>query len=181
MGRGNVCVKGPYEGLYYIDNDHIHVYRRSDDFSDWPEPRLMGDLDYGELTSGEWTYDEEGTMIEQEDIEECIIAGFTVMFPSFRRPEKERWLGRDTRVLMESKLFVIGLEDNEWSMAVELLQKEDPYDNHLEGLQKRHYQRYLDGLKKVLLERLPSIGTYTGAWTSGTLTREENEDAEDQN
>lgn len=26
MGRGNVCVTGPYEGLYYIDNDHVHVY-----------------------------------------------------------------------------------------------------------------------------------------------------------
>ena len=29
MGRGNVCVFGEYEGLYYIDNDHIHVYRDS--------------------------------------------------------------------------------------------------------------------------------------------------------
>lgn len=46
MGRGNVCVNGPYEGLYYIDNDHIHVYRRDDPFSDEPETRLMGELDY---------------------------------------------------------------------------------------------------------------------------------------
>lgn len=23
MGRGNVCVTGPHEGLYYIDNDHV--------------------------------------------------------------------------------------------------------------------------------------------------------------
>lgn len=28
MGRGNVSVSGRYEGLYYIDNDHFHVYRR---------------------------------------------------------------------------------------------------------------------------------------------------------
>lgn len=174
MGRGNVCVRGPYEGLYYIDNDHIHVYRCSDDYSDYPETRLMGELDYEELTSGEWLYDEEGTVNEQEDIEECIIADFTAMFHSFRRPEKETWFDRDTRVLLESKLFVIGLVDNEWSMAVELLQKEEPWgDIWMKNLQKIHYQGYLEGLKKVLLGRLPSIGTYKGAWTSGVLTREE--------
>lgn len=53
MGRGNVCVTGPHEGLYYIDNDHVHVYRRDDPFSDEPETRLMGELDYGELTGGD--------------------------------------------------------------------------------------------------------------------------------
>ena len=46
MGRGNVSVSGPYEGLYYIDNDHIHAYRRDDLLSDEPETRLMGELDY---------------------------------------------------------------------------------------------------------------------------------------
>lgn len=61
MGRGNVCVTGPYEGLYYIDNDHVHVYRRDDPFSDEPETRLMGELDYGELTGGDWLYDDWGT------------------------------------------------------------------------------------------------------------------------
>ena len=30
MGRGNVSVSGEFEGLYYIDNDDIHVYRRED-------------------------------------------------------------------------------------------------------------------------------------------------------
>ena len=34
MGRGNVCVTGKYEGLYYIDNDHFHVYRRDEPDSD---------------------------------------------------------------------------------------------------------------------------------------------------
>ena len=29
MGRGNVCVTGPYEGLYYIDYDDVDVYRRN--------------------------------------------------------------------------------------------------------------------------------------------------------
>ena len=26
MGRGNVHPDGPYEGVFYIDNDYLHVY-----------------------------------------------------------------------------------------------------------------------------------------------------------
>lgn len=91
----------------------------------------------------------------------------------------QQWLtepgfgGRSRRVILESKLFYIAVEDNEWSLAVELLQKEDPYDDHLSGLQGRHYLKYLDGMKRCLLDRLPSIGTRKGAWMSGTITREE--------
>ena len=158
MGRGNVCVTGKYEGLYYIDNDHFHVYRRDEpDSDDEFQTRLLGSLSYEELTGGEWHFDE----VETE------------------RPAKDTWLtepgfgGSSKRVLLESKLFYIALEDNEWSLAVELLQKEDPYDDHLSGLQGRHHLKYLDGIKRCLLEVLPSIGTYKGAWTFGRITREE--------
>lgn len=180
MGRGNVCVSGPYEGLYYIDNDDFHVYRRDEPDSDEEfQTRLLKDLSYEELTSGEWYFDERGSLDEEDDILECFVESFTRMFRSFERPGREMWLtkpgfgGRSRRVLLESKLFCIALEDNEWSVAVELLQKEDPYDDHLSGLQGRHYQKYLDGIKRCLLELLPSTGTYNGPWMSGTIRREE--------
>lgn len=65
MGKGNVGVAGAYEGLFYIDNEDFHVYRRNDDLDDWPETCLMGELDYAELTGGDWLYDEE-----------CALPGF---------------------------------------------------------------------------------------------------------
>lgn len=174
MSRGNVCVTGKYEGLYYIDNDDFHVYRREEPDSDEEfESRLLKDLSYPELTGGEWFFCEAETEDEKDDILECFIEGFTRMFPSFRRPEPaELWL-EDARVILESKLFHIAVEDNEWSLAVKLLQKEEPYDDHLSGLQSRHHMKYLEGMKRCLLEVLPSIGTYVGAWTSGRITREE--------
>lgn len=67
MGCGNCCVFGRYEGLYYIDNDDFHVFRRADAASDdCPEPRLMRDLDYEELTDGTWLYDDLATELEEE-------------------------------------------------------------------------------------------------------------------
>ena len=180
MGRGNVCVTGSCEGLYYIDNDDFHVYRRVDDMSDWPETRLMGDLSYDELTGSEWLYDELETGEEENDILECFISSFVRMFPSFERPMKETWIKNGSwgplsrLVILESRLFYIAVEDNEWSLAVELVQKEEPLgDVWMENLQTRLYQKYLDGMKKALLNRLPSIGTYSGAWTSGRIKREE--------
>lgn len=168
MGRGNVCTLGKYEGLYYIDNDHIHVYRDSEDMGDDPETRLMGELDYEELTGCRWLYDEEGSMNEEDDILECFMEEFTQMFPSFKRVEPERWLDRSRRAILESGLFYIAVEDNEWSLAVELIQKEEPWgDVWMENLQKRLYEKYLEGVKKALLMRVPSICPYGGAWTHG--------------
>lgn len=180
MGRGNACVLGPYEGLFYIDNNDFHVYRRDDPMAEYPEARLMGELDYAELTGGDWLYDEEGTGNEEDDVLECFMDDFTRMFHSFARCGPNEWLKNgaygsyERRAILESGLFYVCLEDNEWSVAVELIQKEEPWgDVWMENLQKRLYQRYLEGMKTCLLNRLPSIGTYGGPWTSGRIRREE--------
>lgn len=92
MGRGNVSVSGPYEGVFFVDRDN-------------------------------------------------------------------------------TDLFVISVEDNEWSYAVLLLQKQDEYDNHLLGLQKRHHQKYLTAIKEAILDMYGEVGIYTGPWTSGIERR----------
>lgn len=173
MGKGNIMTHGAYEGLFYIDNDDFHVYQRDDFFAEEPESRPLRDLSYADLTSGEWVQNYEGTGCELEDIEECFASDFTDMFPSFERVAKNQWID-SARVLLESKLFYIAIEDNEWSMAVKLLQKEEPWGMvWMENLQKRLYQKYLEGIKRCLLMRLPSIGIRTGAWTSGIIKKEE--------
>lgn len=82
MGRGNVCVTGAYEGLYYIDNDDFHVYRRDDPHSDDEfESRLLKDLSYQELTGGEWYYCESDTAEEEDSILECFVEASPSCFP----------------------------------------------------------------------------------------------------
>ena len=64
------------------------------------------------------------------------------------------------------------LEDNEWSLAVELLQRDEGWgDDWRQNLQKRHFQRYLDGIRDSLFEQFESLGAYSGAWTSKTIHR----------
>lgn len=60
MGRGNVCTLGKYEGLYYIDNDHIHVYRDSEDMTDCiAAVNILANMD--------------------EDVDDWMIAGINAM------------------------------------------------------------------------------------------------------
>ncbi len=179
MGCGNVCTLGQHEGLFFIDNDDFHVYRRDDPYDEEPETRLQRDLDYGELTGDDWYFDEIGTEEEQDDIESCFKQSFMSMFPSFRECQNDQWLKGNSghftrRAILENSLFYICIEDNQWSVAVELVQKEEPWDlPWMQALQSRFRDKYMDGMKKCLLDRLPSIGTYTGAWTSGILRRED--------
>lgn len=177
MGRGNVCVTGSYEGLFYIDNDDLRVYRKDGPGTDDCEDRLQRDLDYADITGPDWYLDEVGSSYEEADVLECFCNEMRKLCPSFQPAANSNvWLGNERRVILENELFYICVEDNEWSLAVELVQKDGYSDCEsawLAGLQKRRYREYLDSMKKALLARLPSIGVRTGPWTHGTITREE--------
>ena len=96
MGRSNVCVHGPYEGLYYVDYDNFYY-----------------DNETGEREFDHYYMDD---TIENFKCEMLKSSVFT---------ECDRWHRCDIHVVLESKLFEIAIADNEWSYAVMLLQKED--------------------------------------------------------
>mgnify|MGYP001154405668 FL=1 len=143
MGRGNTCVFGDYEGLFYID---------------WDNFGIVEDYD-----------------LQQEDWEnslEQFISDFTQKFKSFSRCDE--WIGGDNRAILENGLFYIAIADNEWSIAIKLIQKEQEYyDGNLENLQAKHYKTYLDGIRDCLFNQFEELGTYAGPWTSGRIRRGE--------
>lgn len=170
MGRGNVCVHGKYEGLYFVDRDYLDVYTSPVDEDGCCEGRLLGELDAGDLMSG-WEFDRLSSEANQQEMLDRFMDGLLELAPSFERCGPDLWDG-SRRLLLENGLFYIAVENNEWSLAVELVQKEDDYHS-LAGLQARHYEGYLSSMLAALLALLPSIGTYTGPWTSGRIKRED--------
>lgn len=167
MGKGNTCVFGKYEGLYYVDRDYIDCYisKVADENGEYIN-KLQYDMNYPEDYNN-FDYDDILSSIYYNDFIQEFTSMMENKFKSFVST------GNDFGTIMENNLFEIEVEDNEWSYAVKLIQKEDNYDNHLEGLQKKHYENYLNGIKNILLELFPSIGCYGGAWTHGTITRED--------
>lgn len=162
MGRGNVCTFGKYEGLYYADRDYLDFYVPIDGEAD--EGKYLEEMEHNDFS--DYEYDEFISQANYEDFISEFISLFRGKFKSFSAT------GKDYGVIMENNLFEIEVEDNQWSYAVKLIQKEH-WCFSLEGLQAKHYKNYLEGIKTVMLEIFPSIGCYGGAWTSGRITRED--------
>lgn len=164
MGRGNVCVWGDYEGLWYVDRDYLDCYTSKFENEDGEyEDKMLGEIEYDEFGSYEYDY-----VLSEIYYDEFIIEFVKMMEKKFNSFAST---GDKYGSIMENNLFEIQIEDNQWSYAVKLIQKENPYDDCLRGLQKKHYQNYLEGMKDILLDMFPSIGCYSGAWTSGVIKR----------
>lgn len=167
MGCGNVCVHGEYEGLYYVDYDYIHMYSSKDD----PEKDEIYGAEVDDFDA--WEYDDILSQRNFGDFQETFIVDFLNRFKSFKRSKLHTWLDNTCWAIMENDLFYIALEDNDWSVAVKLIQKDDPYGLSLEGLQMRHYQNYLQGIRDCLFRQFEELGVYGGPWTHGRIFRKE--------
>lgn len=167
MGKGNVCVLGKCEGLYYVDNGFLDVYSREDEHGD-KEYRLLKDV---ECDDTEFEYDESESYFKREEFDWQFAELMRARFPSFELVDK--WISRDRKALLENDLFYVVYEDNQWSLAIELIMKEGEYGGEEKvGLQMGLYRKYLKGIEDILLDMHGTVGTYSGAWTSGTITRE---------
>lgn len=151
MGKGNARVHNDYEGLYYIDWDNFNSEFENEE--------------------GEKFIDYDMQLWEWEDSLKMFKQDFKKKYKSFT--DCDEWIGRDEHAILESELFYIAIEDNEWSMAIKLLQKDTPYHwvGNIENLQKKHYQTYLNGIKECLFNQFDTLGVYGGPWTSGTIKR----------
>lgn len=157
MGRGNICTRGKYEGLYYVDSNYINYWYKDG------EVELQENIE--DLT--EWDFDSDFSYLRFNNFLEEFAESFKKKFPSFEIVQTEA-----CGVILENNLFTVEIEDNEWGYAVELIQKEADYDEpSKEGLQKKHYKTYLEGMKNSLFEQFPSLGVYAGAWTHGIINR----------
>ena len=125
MGRGNCCTFGKHEGLFYVDNDYLDVFSRYIEEDDAWESRLKGELDFNELTDPAWGYDETESQYNLDAAISNFKSRIMARFKSFR--PCDTWVKyREAHAILENSLFYIAVEDNEWSWAFELIQKEDP-------------------------------------------------------
>ena len=152
MGSGNACVFGNYEGLFYVDWDNFSCQYEDADGN------VIRD-DY-EFQREEW----ETALAE-------FVFDFNDKYKSFSKCDE--WITRNERAVLENSLFYIAVEDNEWSMAIKLIQKEQDYYSrgNIVNLQAGLYRKYLEGIKNCLFNQFSELGTYGGAWTSGRIRR----------
>lgn len=152
MGRGNVCVFGKYEGLYYVD---------------WDNFSKEYETESGEIITDDYDFqnDEWNTSLS------IFVSDFKKKYNSFT--DCDEWISRDEKAILENSLFYIVVQDNEWSMAIKLIQKKQDYysKGNIVNLQAGLYKKYLEGIKNLLFNQFEELGVYGGAWTSGTIKK----------
>ena len=118
MGRWNIHTCGDYEGLYYIDYDYLDYYtsKEADEHGEF-DNKLLADMSADDFN--DYEYDEDLTYWNTEDYINMFISGMMKKFGSFIAT------GAIYGTIMENSLFEIKIEDNEWSYAIELIQKDD--------------------------------------------------------
>ena len=68
MGKGNVCTHNKCEGLFYIDNEDLLVYR----YKDSDEPVLLKSIQgTGEID--DYVFDEHSTSENIDDVLKCLL------------------------------------------------------------------------------------------------------------
>lgn len=165
MRRGNAYVTGQYEGVYFIAYEDLHIYRNFKKLE--LEPRFLREMSVDELM-GDWECDKFLSVENTKTVLDSFMKAFTQKFHSFYRAEPNEWLTQTKRIILKSGLFYICVEDGEWGLAVELIQKKG---ESISGFQKHRFEDYMSAIKNTLYDFVPYVYYRTSAWASALATR----------
>ena len=162
MGRGNCNVNTTAgECVFYVDNDLLQIYYNKSN----PEETVFG-KELTTSTMGQYEYDQDESQKFFEEQLNTIKSQLMKKFKSLK--EADYWSGRSKHIVLENNMYGIALEDNEWSVAFELIMKIDGNP----GLKKHNAKSFGKGLRDILIKNFGTIHIRTSAWTSAELTKD---------
>lgn len=150
------------EALYFIDYTDLFLYRNKYN-------KTLPALHYNEIPNTEkdkYEYAEDLSQTAMDDFKSLFCSDMTKHFPSLS--SADIWLGRkQTHVILENKVIQIGLEDNEWGLAVKVLRKDDGQT----GIQTLTFESFDKGTKEYLLKQFSKIFVRTGPYSKREIVR----------
>lgn len=134
------------KGVYFVCNKDYYVYRDLEDMSDYPATKLLREVNEDETNS--WTYDEEGTMIEQDDILDFLTIEFCNRFPDLKEVREINCTLKsyDGWLIAKNESFCIGVRETENGLLIELLQIQDN--------QEQDCKEYYLAINSILSQRI---------------------------
>lgn len=150
------------EGLYYVDYKDIFMYHEIKNPSN-----ISTESKIPAGHESEYEYDPDMTQANYEAFRKKLTNYMTSNFPSMQAAKPDTFSDRakKKRIIAQNKLFEIILEDNVWSVAVELkwIKKGKT------GLQTQMFPSFLAGLRKGLFEQLDTIYIRDGSWSASPI------------
>ena len=147
------------EGLFYVDYKDIFMYHEIKNPSNYV---VESKIPKGH--ESEYEYDADMTQANYDAFRKKLTKYMTTNFPSIQETAADTFSDRakKKRIIAKNKLFEIVLEDNIWSVAVELKRIKKAKT----GLQTQMFPSFLAGLRKGLFEQFSTIYVRDGSWSA---------------
>lgn len=151
------------EGLFFVNLNDILVYhkkRHPDIFC------VKKDIPQGEEDN--YIIDKEKSQYRYDRFKEKFCEEMQTRCKSLQPGVSGKKFINTTKqkLILENKLFRIVFENNQWSIAVKLLRKDDAN----QGIAQQTFETFLQHTKDALLMQMPEIYVRNGSWGTTRVT-----------
>lgn len=150
--------------LYYVDYAHIDVYVNKNDKKDIKIGKDEIALNNPDI----YQFDETLTQAQFDKFKQEFINAMQQQHKSLKTTDKTV---KGVHHLLENDMFIVAMEDNNWSVGVELLNK-PKYEN--ENLREHVLPNFATNMRNILLDLIGEIHIRTGSWTTEIITKKQN-------
>lgn len=157
----NVSVNPNREAVFYVDYSKMDVYVNANDANDVKtnnDPAIAQNPDI-------YQFDETLTQARFDSFKKQFIKKMQDKFKSLK-PQDLTAKGKHQ--LLMNDMFIVAFEDNDWSVAVELL--ENPMSKN-PNLRPNLFPNFKKGMRDVLLDLVDEIHVRTGSWSTQRMTK----------
>lgn len=157
----NVSVNPDREAVFYVDYSKMDVYVNVNDANDVKtnnDPAIA-------QNPNTYQFDETLTQARFDSFKKQFIKKMQDKFKSLK-PQDLTAKGKHQ--LLMNDMFIVAFEDNDWSVAVELL--ENPMSKN-PNLRPNLFPNFKKGMRDVLLDIVDEIHVRTGSWSTQRMTK----------
>lgn len=157
----NVSVNPDKEALFYVDYSCMDVYVNINDSNDVKtnnDPAIAQNPDT-------YQFDETLTQARFDSFRKQFIKKMQDKFTSLKLHDATI---KGKHQLLINDMFIIAFEDNDWSVAVELL--ENPKCKNPD-LRPNLFPNFKKGMRDILLDLVDEIHVRTGSWSTQPMTK----------
>lgn len=149
--------------LFYMDYKNVLVYTHK---------KNKGNIKIGtdpDLTA-DYKYDEDLSQLRFDAFRDKFVTTLMAAFPELK--EVDEWKGKKRHIIMENDCVQIAFEDNNWSVAVEIILNLNDETEGTTEEQQQVFDAIETCVRDTLLLCVPTIYTRNGSWSTEPLTRE---------
>ena len=155
--------------LYYVDYDLMNVYVNKNDQFDikvGKDPVALQNPDT-------YVFDESLTQPRFDNFKAKFLDEMQKRYKSLKPVDKTI---KGVHYLLQSDMFIVAFEDNNWSVGVELLH--NPKCKN-ENLRKSLFPTFAKGMRNILLDIVGEIHTRTGSWSTNIIDKTKAKEMDD--